>query len=106
MIEDNTIKTSYHKLDQAVSKRNPIQMELMSKYKEKEELMKDIQGIIGEGNSYIKKSDLFELYKKASGKDKLNLEDKQRVFKFSENLRFREDDKNIEANDFADLVFG
>lgn len=100
------MKTSYHKLDQAVSKRNPVQMQLLSKYKTKGDLLKDLQDAAGEGKVYIGKPEIFEFYRKATGKDKLTLEDKQLLFKFSENLRFREDDRKIEADDFADLIFG
>jgi hypothetical protein len=83
-----------------------VQMQLIAKYKAKEDLLKDLQVVAGEGKSYIGKPEIFEFYRKATGKDKLSLEDKQMLFKFSENLRFREDDRKIEADDFADLVFG
>ena len=93
-------------LDEAVSKRNRMQTDLMSKYKDKGELLSAVQAISGNQEGYLKKSDIFDLYKKSLNKDNLTLEEKQRVFKFSENLRFREDNRNVCAEDFADLVFG
>lgn len=105
-INDNTVKNSFYVLDEAVSKRNRMQTDLMSKYKDKGELLSAIQAISGNQEGYLKKSDIFDLYKKSLNKDNLTLEEKQRVFKFSENLRFREDNRNVCAEDFADLVFG
>jgi Ca2+-binding EF-hand superfamily protein len=98
---DNTVKRYFSRLDQALVRRNPVQLQLLKKYKSPQEIM----SAIGD-KPQMSKAEIFDFYKQALGKDNLDLEDKQRIYKFTETLRFRDDDNKVAAQDFADLVFG
>lgn len=94
-------------LDEISIRRNPVQLRLSAKYKDRAALLSKLSELAGDPSArQVSKADIFELYKQAIGKDHLEIEDKQRVFKFADGLKFRNDDRKVDISDVADLVFG
>lgn len=104
-LTDNTVKKNYGLLDQAVSRKNPIQMVLSKLYKNKGELAEELQRRAEPGSKMLSKKKLFDFYKDATKKETLSFDEKQTLFQFMENLRFREDNQ-VDLSDVADLAFG
>lgn len=105
-VSDNTIKPTFHKLDEINNKKNPLQQFLIKKYGDKATMEKKIREIVGDDENQINRENLFEFYKQSLNKEKLGIEDRQQFYKLTENLRFREDDAKVSIKDFADLAFG
>ena len=104
-ISDNTIKPSFHRLEAIAAKQHPLQNLLIKKFEDKQSLEKRLRDLAGEGQQ-INREKLFEFYRQTINKDRLASHDRQHFYKFTENLRFREDDAKVNIADFADLVFG
>lgn len=105
-IDDTTVKINSEELELIEKKQNRVQKVFKSKFETDQDLINFLEkNSKGEKVQRLTKGDIFNKFEEINQRS-LSMKDKQDIFQFCQNLKFRENEKTVSCNDLRDLING